>query len=133
MSALIKLLVIAISMNICLTIVGISVGEFDMLNQFVNIEGDTVQPTEQFSLQNGSSIPLDTGSSTGLTSSAEGFSFVDALKLTFNFILLVLVGLFFPVYWGFALALPLWFTLILTLQTIVSVTSVTMVIRGVSV
>ena len=133
MSSVIKALIIALAMNICLTIVGISLGGNDALSQFISINGDTVSPTGQFNLGgNDSAIPTTIQTSVGISSSSSGLSFVDTVVLTFRFIALVLIGVFLPVYWGFALSLPLWLTLLLTLQTIFGITAVILAIRGVS-
>lgn len=131
MSLAIKLLIISISINIFLTLAGISVGDYDMLNKFIEIDGDSISPTDSFSLtSNNSVIPTSTSGATGLTPVDEGYSFVDTIKLVFGFMMLLLVALFFPVYWAFALALPLWLSMILFLLTLVGITSIIFVIRG---
>ena len=129
MSSVMKALILALCMNICLTLMGISLGGADVLGQFVSVNNDTVSPTQQFSFVNGSAIPTDPNQAIGSTV-LSGDTFIDTLKLTFNMLLMVMVGLFLPVYWGFALGLPLWLTLLLVVQTIFGVVSMIMVIRG---
>ena len=134
MSAVIKALMIALSMNICLTIVGLTLGGNDIISQFVTINNEQITQTSQFNLGgNESAIPTSTAGSTGsITASSSGFSFIDTVRLTFKFLVLILVGVFLPVFWGFALGLPLWMSLLLLLQTIFGVVAVILAIRGVS-
>jgi hypothetical protein len=126
----IKMLILGLCMNICLTLFGLSVA--GPLDQFMNIQNDTVTPNDQFSLtSNGTAIPTDPNSAVGSVTNIDNGSFIDTVRLTFSVILLILVGLFIPVYWGFALALPLWLTMLLAVQTIIGIVAVILVIRGV--
>jgi len=134
MSAVIKALMIALSMNICLTIVGLTLGGNDIISQFVTINNEQITPTSQFNLGgNESTIPTSmAGSSGSFVASSTGLSFIDTVKLTFKFLVLILVGVFLPIFWGFVLGLPLWMSLLLLLQTIFGVVAVILAIRGVS-
>lgn len=125
-------------MNVCMTIFGISVGGADVITQFASTSPNgTVTPTSQFNLLGNTSLPtsIETGgvgsSQSAFSTGTLGLSFVDPLKLTFKTLLLVLVSLFLPVYWGFALALPLWFTLLLLIETIIGVVAAVLAIRGI--
>lgn len=143
MSTVIKALVICLSINICLTLSSISIQGADGLSLFIDITNDTVTPTQQFNLlgnesvlptnlQNGA-IGGDNTIGTGITSTTGtlGYSFVDPIKMTFGFLILIMTCLFFPVYWGFALGLPIWFTFLLLVETIIGITALVMTIRGV--
>lgn len=131
MSVLIKILIITLCMNIALALTGISLGGSDVLQKFVSVNNETITPSSSFSLaSNDSSIPT-TMSSGSITSGSLGY-FLDSLALVFKFLLLILVTLFLPIYWAFALSLPLWVAFLLLVETIVGVVSVIMVIRGVS-
>jgi hypothetical protein len=134
MSDLIKILVVILFMNFCLTLAGISLGgrgEFDVLGKFVSVHNDTVTPTQQFSLTNGSALPTDPNSAIGSQTNVDNGSFIDTLRLVFNFLLLLLIAIFLPIYWGFALALPVWLTLFLAIMTIIETIAWICVVRGV--
>lgn len=139
MSAVLKSLIICICINIMMTLSSIFVGGSDVITQFVSINNNNgvVTPTSQFNLLGNNSLPTDVSSGVvggvGVNTQATGsqFTFIDPIKLTFKFLLLILISLFLPVYWGFALALPLWFTLLLLVETIIGVTAIILAIRGV--
>jgi hypothetical protein len=132
MSTVIKILILGLCMNICLTLFGISVGSYDIMSGFMNFDGNTITPKDQFSLtSNNTAIPTDPNAAVGSITNIDNGSFIDTVRLTFSILLLILVGLFFPVYWGFALSLPFWLTMILAVQTIIGVIAVILVLRGV--
>ena len=115
MSTLIKILVITLFINLSLGMFGLT---------------ELNSPT-QFSLLNTSSIPTDPNSAVGSQTNVDQGSFIDTLRLVFGFLLLMLLTLFLPVYWGVALSLPIWLTWILGIETIVGIVSWILVIRGV--
>lgn len=130
MSTLIKILVITLCMNIVLTIVGISLGGSDVLTKFIGINNETITPSSSFSLtDNASSIPT-TMSTESVASGSLGY-FLDSLAIVFKFLLLILISLFLPIYWAYALSLPLWIALLLLVESIVGVVAVILAMRGV--
>lgn len=138
MSAVLKLLIICMCMNVVMSIVGVNVGSADIIAQYASISPNgTITPSNQFSLFGNSSLPTSVesgGVGSSFSSASTGtlsFNFIDPLKLTFKTLLIVLVSLFLPIYWGFALALPLWFTMILLIQTITGVIAIVLALRGV--
>lgn len=148
----IRVLIISLSMNVMMALAGVSLGGSDILTNFISTGNDNnpVDPvgngyttTEQFSLAQGSSLPTDLQNGaigggnavgTGVTSTTgtAGYSFVDPIKMTFNGLMLLMVSLFIPVYWGVTLHLPLWLTYILLIQTIVGISAMILTFRGVS-
>ncbi len=131
MSATLRLLTITLCMNIMLTlgllagVPGTSLGSYDVLNKFITIGNESVSPSSNY----GGSVPTSAQSgSLGVTS---GLSFIDGLAMAVNFILLVVVSIFLPIYWAFALALPIWFGMLLFVEQILSVAAWILVIRGI--
>ena len=124
-----RMFVITMCMNIMLTLAGISLGGNDALTQFLSIDNTTqkVTPSAQFSF-NGS---IPTTAQQGFAPTGSSMSFIDGLRMTFNFILMLMISLFFPIYWGFALGFPIWMQLILFVQTGVSILSLIFAIRGI--
>jgi F0F1-type ATP synthase assembly protein I len=130
MSVLLKVLLITICMNLCLTFAGISLGNYSTLNQFVSVENGTMTPSEKFNLlSNDTAIPISADDAVTDVSTSDN-TFIDTIRLTFSFLGMVMVGLFFPIYWGFILGMPLWLCLLLLIQTIVGITAIVLVFRG---
>jgi hypothetical protein len=129
MSLVARTFVITICMNIMITLAGLSLGGNDALNQFLSINNSTAQvnPSSQFSF--GGNIPTQTQQGYAVTGSS--FSFIDGLRMTFNFILMLMVSMFFPIYWGFALGMPVWMQLLLFVESGVSIIALIMAIRGI--
>ena len=132
MATLIKILIIVLCMNICLTLMGLSLSNYSPLAGFIDIDGSTVTPTDKFSLDDGNSVLPTTINQGQGVSPTTSTGFIDSLVLIWSFIQLVFVSIFLPVYWGFVLGLPIWVTLLLVVQTIVGVVALVLVIKGVS-
>lgn len=126
MSAFLKVFIICICINICISIFGLSLGGDDIVSKFISTSSGNVVITQNYN----SSIPttIEGGSiGTGTT----GFSFIDGLKMVFNFLLLILVSIFAPLYWGYTLGFPVFIQLLLFIPQIISVIGLMMLIRGV--
>lgn len=136
MSTLIKVLVITLCMNVVFVLTSISLGNSDALTNFFSFSDGNLKSSTDFSLNNNNTklpINLESGSSATVIPSQSGFSFVDTIRLVFNFLILLLGTLFFPIIWGVVLGFPLWLNLLLGIQTIIGVVSLILIIRGVGV
>jgi hypothetical protein len=124
-----RMFVITMCMNIMFTLAALSLGGNDALAQFLMIDNSTgqVNPTTAFSFAG--NIPTETQQ--GYAPVTTSLSFIDGLRMTFNFILMLMVSLFFPMYWGFALGMPIFMQLLLFIMTGVSILSLIFAIRGI--
>lgn len=145
MSLVARMLVITLCMNIMITFASISMisagattsamslGDNDALIKFLSIDtvNEEINPSAQFNFKNGNegTIPTETAQGAVGLGGTLG-SFIDGLKMVFDFIKMLCVALFYPMYWGSALEMPIWLQLLLFLQTAVSILSLMMTLRG---
>lgn len=134
MSAVLKMLIISLSMNMFLAIAGFSLGGFDIFGQYVSYNNTTgiTGVTSSYSItSNQTNLPLTlaTGS---IGTGVQGFSFIDGLKMSFNFIIMMIVSLFMPVYWLLVFPFPMWLGMIIVMMQIIGIAALILTaVRGV--
>jgi hypothetical protein len=137
MSGVLKMVIITLCMNIMIAMFasmsGVGLGDRDVLQGFLDYDsskiyetGYGITPTGEYN----ASIPttLTTGS---MGSGTSGFSFIDALKMVFEFMKLMIVTMFIPMYWGFALGMPMYMQLIIFVLQVTTIISLILAIRGI--
>lgn len=121
-----KILVLILTINMILYLGGMRVFQNDFLNNFVDINGETITPSESF-INATPSSPYTGGT---LTPTDGSFSFIDALALAWDIIKLLLNLSFAPI--ALFYGMPLVLILLLGVPlSIVYVFSLVMIIRGV--
>ena len=136
MSGVMKMVIITLCMNIMIAMFGsmsgVGLGNTDVLSSFVSYDNSKLYDTGYGlnpSAGYNSSLPTTLTSGTMGTGTA-GFSFIDALKMVFDFLKLMLVTMFMPMYWGFALGMPMYMQLLLFILQVTTIISVVLAIRG---
>ena len=127
MSLLTRSLLFVICVNVMVTIAGLSLGGDDVVSKYINVGASNESITITSGLNDSIPTTLESGS---LGTGSAGFSFIDGLKMIFSFMVLILIAIFAPVYWGALLGFPSWLQLLLFIPTFLSILGTMYVIRG---
>lgn len=126
MSWTIKTLIFCFCVNFFMAIAGISLGGADVINNFVTQQDGRLYVAQGLN----DSVPTELSQGGISTSGNNDFTFIDAIKMTFNFCKFLLLSAFAPIYWGYILGFPMFLQLLLIPIQIMSIVGIIFLIRG---
>lgn len=126
MSWTVKTLIFCYCVNFMMAIAGISLGGADVISNFVTQQDDRLYVADGLN----DSIPTELTQGGISTTGNSDFTFIDSIKMIWNFVKFLFLSAFAPIYWGYVLGFPMFLQLLLVPIQIMSIIGIIFLIRG---